>query len=303
VRPDRPAARNPATTPDTRIAEIAARQHGLVRTEDLRKAGVSASAVSRRKARGLLHRVHRGVFAVGHAALSREALWLAAVFAAGAGAALSHLDAAELWGLRRARGSISVVAPRKRTLAGVRVWRCNRLDPRDVTVRNGIPVTTVSRTIVDLAEILTALQLANVMYEAAHRGFLDLDAVEATAARLTGRHGFPTLEEAIDLHRQGSAGTKSEKEDAFHALIKGRLPDPIANVKVLGHQVDAFWPERRFIAEVDGPGHARPRARRRDARRDEALRAAGYTVIRFKDTDLDQRPEWVVQALMNGMPT
>jgi very-short-patch-repair endonuclease len=247
--------------------------------------------------------VHHGVYAVGHAVLSREAHWLAAVFAAGAGAVLSHLAAAELWGLRRAKGRVDVSVARRARVEGVRVHRCNRLDPRDVTVRKGIPVTTVARTIVDLAEILTSQQLANVMYEAAYRGLLDLEAIEATAARLTGRHGQVTLDEAIDLHRKGSAGTKSEKEDAFHALIRGRLPNPIANVKVLGHQVDAFWPERRFIAEVDGPGHRRPRARRRDATRDKQLRAAGYTVVRFWDTDLEERPEWVLQELMNGMPT
>ena len=139
-------------------------------------------------------------------------------------------------------------------------------------------MTTVARTIVDLAEILTAEQLANVMYEAAFRGLLDLEAVEATAARLTGRHGLATLQEAIDAHRKGSAGTKSEKEDAFHALVRGRMPKPIANVKVLGHEVDAYWPEFKLIAEIDGPGHGRPRARRRDARRDRELRAAGYIV-------------------------
>ena len=89
------------------------------------------------------------------------------------------LAAAELWGLRRAKGSITVVAPRQVRVAGVLVRRCNRLDPRDVTVRNGIPVTTVARTIVDLAEILTVEQLANVMYEAAYLGLLDIEAVEA----------------------------------------------------------------------------------------------------------------------------
>jgi very-short-patch-repair endonuclease len=272
-----------------------------VRTSDLRAAGLSSSAVSKRRARGLLHRVHRGVYAVGHAALSREARWVAAVFAAGAGAVLSHLAAAELWGLRRAKGRIDVSALRRARVAGVRVHRCNRLDPRDITVRGGIPVTTVARTIVDLADVLTALQLANVMHEAAFRGLLDLDAVRGTAARLAGRHGLPTLWEAIDAHNSGSAGTKSEKEDAFHALIRGRMETPIANVKVLGHEVDAFWPEHRLIAEVDGPGHARPRARRRDATRDKELRAAGYAVVRFTDADVEERPEEVVAALLNRM--
>jgi hypothetical protein len=214
---------------------------------------------------------------------------------------LGDLAATELWGLRKARGAITVIAPRQVRIKGVRVRRCNRLDSRDVTVKNGIPVTTVARTIVDLAELLTAAQLANVMYEAAYRGLLDLDSVRATAARLTGRHHAHVLDEAIDMHLAGSAGTKSEKEDAFHALLQGRVDTPIANVKVLGHEVDAFWPDHRLIAEIDGPGHARPRARRRDRKRDTGLRAAGYTVLRFRDIDVMERPEEVVQALIGVM--
>jgi predicted transcriptional regulator of viral defense system len=186
---------------DRRIADIAARQRGLVRTSDLQAVGVSASATSNRTARGMLHRIHRGVYAVGHLALSREAWWLAAVLAVGVGAVLSHLAAAELWGLREANGRIDVSTPRRRRVRGVRVHACNRLDPRDVTVLDGIPVTTVARTIVDLAEILTAPQLADVMHEAASRGLLDLGEVEAVAARLTGRHGIRVLEEALVAHR------------------------------------------------------------------------------------------------------
>jgi uncharacterized protein DUF559 len=279
----------------------------LVRTQDLRAAGVSATAASRRRARGQLHRVHLGVDAVGHAALSREARMLAAVFAAGDRAALDFRAAADLWKIRRGRPApITVVAPRLVRVAGVTVHRCKRLDPRDVTIRNGIPVTTVARTIVDLAEVLTVEQLTNVMYEAAFRGLLDLDEVRETAARLNGRRNLAVFEEAIEAHLKGSAGSKSEKEDAFHALGRGRWPRAIANVKVLGHEVDAFWPEFKLIAEVDGAPHERPRAKRRDRRRDRELTAAGYTVLRFTDIEIEQRPESVsarVQAAMNGMPT
>ena len=113
-------------------------------------------------------------------------------------------------------------------------------------------MTTVARTIVDLAEIETVERLTNVMYEAAYRGLLDLDELRAGAARLNGRHKLAVLEEAIEAHLKGSAGSKSEKEDAFHALGRGRFPKAIANVKVLGHEVDAYWPEFKLIAEVDG---------------------------------------------------
>ena len=198
-------------------------------------------------------------------------------------------------------GLITVVAPRQVRVVGVRVHRCNRLDPRDITIRNGIPVTTVARTIVDLAEILTSEQLANVMYEAAHWGRLDLEAVRETAARLLGRHGLAVLEAAIDAHLKGSAGTKSDLEDAFHLLIRDRMPKPIANVKVLGHEVDAFWPEFRLVVEVDGPGHQRPRAKRRDRRRDLERRKAGYVVLRFTDIEIEQQPRMVLETLRSAM--
>jgi very-short-patch-repair endonuclease len=179
--------------------------------------------------------------------------------------------------------------------------RCNRLDPRDVTIRNGIPVTTIARTIVDLAEILTPERLTNLMYEAAHWGRLDLDAVRDCAERLLGRHGLAVLEEAIDAHLKGSAGTKSDLEDAFHLLIRDRMPKPIANVKVLGHEVDAFWPEFRLVVEVDGPGHHRPRAKRRDRRRDLERRNAGYVVLRFTDIEIEQQPRTVLATLISTM--
>ena len=297
----------PPVPADAELARFAARQHGLVRTCDLRAAGLNGSAVSRRRARGVLHRVHHGVYSVGHGALSREARCLAAVFAAGEGAALDLRAAADLWRIRRGRpAAITVVAPRRVRIAGVRVHHCKRLDPRDVTVRHGIPVTTVARTIADLAEIETVERLVNVMYEAAYLGLLDLDELRACAERLNGRQHTAVLDEAIEAHLKGSAGSKSENEDAFHALGRGRWPKPIANVKVLGEEVDAFWPEFRLVVEIDGPGHDRPRARRRDRRIDRMLRAAGYTVLRFTDKEIERRPEVVVAAVydaMNGIPT
>ena len=245
---------NPLAPPDTRLAEIARRQHGLVRPQDLRAAGVSPSAASRPRASGKLHRVHPGVDPVGHSALSREARSLAAVFAAGEGAALDLRAAGDLWRIRRGRpAAITVVSPRRVRIEGVQVHRCKNLDPGDVTVRNGIPVTTVARTIVDLAEVETVERLTNVMYEAAYLGLLDLDALRACAKRLNGRRKLLVLEEAIDAYLKGSAGSKNEKEDAFHALGRGKWPKPIANVKVLGEEVDAYWPHFKLVVEIDGP--------------------------------------------------
>jgi hypothetical protein len=171
--------------------------------------------VSHRVRTGRLHRRHRGVYSVGHARLSQEGEWLAAVLAAGEGAALSHLSAAKLWNVwRRAVRGIDVLAPRRRQVNGVRVHTARRLDPCDMTVHNGIPVTTVPRTLVDLAEVLTAHQLANVIHEASFRNRFSSQATRAAMERANGRNRR-ALDQALALNAAGSAGTKSDLEDRF----------------------------------------------------------------------------------------
>ena len=121
--------------------------------------------------RGRLHRVARGVYAVGHVALSREGTFLAAVLEAGEGAALSHLAVAELWEVRKYRASvIDVVVPRRRRVTTATRIHRTTLHPRDVTVHRGIPVTTIARMLVDLTDVLTAHEVANVIHEAEYRG-------------------------------------------------------------------------------------------------------------------------------------
>src|SRR3954464_10382713 len=156
--------------PDALIAAVASRQHGLITVAQLARAGVGRSSVTHRLRTGRLHRRHRGVYSVGHARLSQEGEWMAAVLAAGEGAALSHLSAAKLWNAwRRVVRGVDVLASGRRRVKGVRVHICRRLDPRDVTEHRGIPVTTVPRTLVDLSAVLSAHQLANVIHEAAFR--------------------------------------------------------------------------------------------------------------------------------------
>jgi hypothetical protein len=285
------------------IAAFAAMQHGLVTLVQLLSAGLVHSQISRRVASGRLHRVHTGVYAVGHEVLSREALWHAAVLGAGEGAALSHVTAAELHGITRHRSSlIAVVSPRLRTLDGVRVRRYRTLDPRDVTTHRGIPVTTVHRTFVDLSDLRTPHQLANVIHEAAFKGRFVEAAVRDSMERANGRHHLHVLQRAITLYNKGSAGTKSGPEDAF-LLIQPFNPEPLVNTELHGFEVDFHWPDLELVVEIDGPGHTRPTTRRDDARKDRALKAAGYEVLRFTDTDVEEHPERVVAALTARRPT
>jgi hypothetical protein len=251
-----------------------------VTAAQLGSCGLSRSAIARRTAGRELHRVAAGVYAVGHVARSPEANWMAAVLGGGEGAVLSRFAAAKLLDVSRFPiPVIDVVTLRhRRDRPGVRFHRANDLDPRDLTTHRGIPVTTMHRTLVDLADVLTPHQLANVMHEAAFRGRLVEAAIRDSMARVWGRPRLWVVERALELHASGSAGTRSGAEDAFLASLDD---EPLVNVSFAGFERDFRWPERRLVVEIDGPGHARPHSRLDDAGRDATLRAAGYSVIRL----------------------
>ncbi len=270
-------------TPDETLARRANGQHGIVRTSDLRAAGLSSSAVSKRRARGALHLQYPGVYSVGHAVLSREGRWLAAVFAGGFGAVLSHLSAAALWRLIRYSPRIpDVLVPQgRRPIQGINFHQYRKFDPLDAMKYQGIPVTTVARTLIDLTDILTPDELANVIHEAQYRHRFNLEATQQAMQRANGRKNLKRLEEAITASLNGSAGTRSRNEREFLKLLEANnLPKPRVNTKVLGIEVDCVWPEHKLVAEIDGPGHARPRTQREDKAVDAALHAAGYTILR-----------------------
>jgi very-short-patch-repair endonuclease len=285
---------------DAAIAWIAGRQHGVVTTAQLLAEGSDNARIARAVAAGRLHRVYRGVYAVGHRGLSREGRWMAGVLAAGERAALSHLCAAALRAIRELRTDfVTVLAPKARRPKGpLRVYECRNLDPRDVTVWRGIPVTTVARTFVDLTDVLDAYELANVIYEADYLGLFDVAETWETMGRANGRHNLHVLEQALAINATGSAGTKSRRENA--ALRRARLaglPEPLVNVKLEGIEVDQYWPQWRLVVEVDGPGHRRARAKRMDAAKEAVLRAAGYDVVRVSGADE------IVQAIRNHLRT
>jgi hypothetical protein len=285
---------------DARIANLAARQHGVARLEQLLALGLDERAVSRLVAKGRLHRVHRAVYAVGHAGLSREGRWLAAVYTSGRGAGLGRRSAVEHWGVGRKRvPHPEVVVPRHRRGQGsIELIHSQTLEPSDVVVYKGIPVTHVARTLVDLTDVYTPHQLANVIYEAAFRKRFDLGATQRQLARANGRRGVGALKRAIELHLSGSAGTRSDLEDEFLALLgRARIAEPLVNTDVLDIEVDFHWPDRGLVVEIDGPGHARPRAQRVDERNERVLRAAGWDVVRFTEIDLRRQPYEVIERV------
>ena len=266
---------------DVQIAALAGAQHGVVTTAQLLAIGLNDQAIRRRVRDGRLHRVHRGVYAVGHAALSREGRWRAAVFACGETAALSHLSVAEFWNVSRwPTALISVVTASKHAPAGIDVHRSKHLDPElDMLVWKGLPVTNVARMCVDLTDELDPYQLAYVIYRAEYWHIFNRKATEAAMERANGRHNLHILERALELNASGSAGTRSAKEDAFR---RQQTDEPLVNVKVDGIEVDFHWRDERRIVEVDGVHHNRTATKLDDARRDEHFTGEGWSVTRVK---------------------
>lgn len=270
------------------MAELATHQHGVVALGHLEACGLSRRAVAYRGEGGSLHRVHRGVYAVGHPRLSVDGRRMAAVLACGPNAVLSHRSAAGAWGLRptaRARIEVTTTDRGRRGPPAIELHRVRHLDARDTTRLRAIPITTVARTLVDLAGILDPDALADAMHEAEVKRLLDVEAVEAAIDRANGRRGTTALRAALEEPSTGP--TRSELERRFRALCRsGGLPPARLNQPlIIGDRElkpDALWPAQRVIVEVDGEDvHRTRRGFHQDRRRDAALAAEGYVVVRF----------------------
>jgi very-short-patch-repair endonuclease len=289
--------------PDRRLARLAGRQHGVVTHRQLVAVGIRGSAIARRVAQGRLQRIYKGVFAVGHMQRTREARWIAAVMACGIGAVLSHLDAAALWRIYDGIGARThVTALRRRVVSGLWVHRARRLHPDDVTVKDGIPVTTVARTLVDLTDVLSSDRVLRALREADFLRLLDLDALDAAVQRAHGRKRLKVLRQALAHHRPGQI-VRSELEHRFLELVReAGLPHPEANVKVptrrRTYEIDCLWRDQRVAVELDGrAAHARAMAFEEDRARDSALSANGLRPLRFTWRRVTQEPDQVIAEL------
>lgn len=263
---------------DASAAEIASRQHGVIHISQLLACGLSRDGVLRRVRAGRLHRIHRGVYAVGHAGLSSRGRWKAATLALGANAVLSHQSAAELWGMLRERHGYPHVTvpgtadrPRRDRIV---THRSTTLTRRDTTIKDGIAVTTPSRTLKDLPQILEPKLVRAARRQA------EFDRLPLGTEHRTDR-------------------TRSELERELLCLCRRhRIPQPEVNVKIAGFTVDFLWRPQRLIVEVDGYGaHSGRQAFIDDRIRDARLAVAGYRVQRFDGWQLANEPKAVAQTL------
>jgi Transcriptional regulator, AbiEi antitoxin len=282
------------------LADLAKKQHGVVALEQLERLGYSRHSAGRAVRSGQLHRLHRGVYAVGHLNLAWEGRCLAAVLACGPSAVASHYSAAWLWGLLRTRpGTLHVTAPkRRRQRAGFRL-HFSSLAREDRSVCDGIPLTAVSRTVLDLAAVFDARRLERVLESSEELRIFDLRAVDALLAR-AGRHpGAGRLRRALAIYRDEPAFTRSQLERRFLGLVKAAgLPAPTMNFAIGEYELDAYWQWERFAVELDVYGtHGSRAAFERDRLRQEELKLRGIEMIRVTGSRLEQEPDTVVERV------
>ncbi len=278
-----------ATRPDIRLALLASEQWGVVDIADLRRCGLDKHAVARRVRAGRLHPIHKRVFAVGHTNLPQQARILASVKACGPDAYASRSASGELSKqivlLGDRRPDVLVLGATTRRHPEIRVHRTTRLDPRDVTRIQGIPATTVARTLVDLAADLTYEQLRRATREAQAQRLVALPQLVETLARLRPCRGAVNLARIVAT---GPAPTRSELEDVvLDLMLRGGLEHPDVNVPIHagGRRIvpDFRWPEQRLVVEADGARfHDGEIAREDDVERQALLEAAGERVIRVR---------------------
>jgi very-short-patch-repair endonuclease len=276
-------------TGDAAIAALAARQHGVVTTRQLAAAGIGERGVAHRVANGRLARIFRGVYRVGPVA-APYGLEMAAVLATGG--ALSHHSAAALWGFRPPHQGDPHVTVQDRDARSRRGLRVHRTTFLDAAVLHRLPLTTPTRTLHDLTPLLTPYELDRAVEEAIVRGL-------ARPRELTTR---PALRRATIEEPQI---TRSEAERRLRTLLRAaKLPRPETNTRIAGWEVDAVWPEHRLIVEVDGFAyHGNRAAFERDRRKDAALTAALYRVVRVTWRQLVNEPHAVVALLARLLAT
>jgi hypothetical protein len=294
----------PGGSLDAAIADLAERQHGVVARRQLLGLGLGRGAIRRRLDAKRLHLIHRGVYAVGHRRLSRLGWWMAAVLACGPDAVLSHRSAAVLWGiLEGSPASVEVSAPRQLAgRAGVRVHTTSIADD-ERAVKAGIPVTTVARTLLDLAAILPLHELNRALERAEALRLADPTPLTALLARHRGRPGTAKLKATLEQGPLRPVVTKSELERRFLTFVeRAGLPHPRTNVwlEIAGQwiEVDCVWPDQRVIVELDSRAYHRTSAAfERDRKRDRRLQAARWRPVRITDRALREEPGAVVADL------
>ncbi len=283
--------------PAARVWDLVREQHGVVTRSQLLALGVGSRSIEHRIAKGRLHPLWRGVYAVGRPEVSQKGRWMAAVLACGPTALLSHGSAAALWSIApvpRTRLSV-VVAGVLRRRPGVQVHRRRDLGPEHRREVAGIPVTDPVSTLVDLASCAPEWRVERAISEADRLGLLNSEALRRDVAELGPRPGMGCMRRLLGL----DALTDSGLERRFLEIVRAaNLPRPATQVSVNGYRVDFYWPELRLVVETDGwRYHRTPGEQATDRRRDQAHATSGLTTVRFGEDQIRRERKQVRRTL------
>lgn len=283
------------------LAGFAERQHGVVSIRQLTgPLGYSRSAVYRSVEAGHLHRLHPGVYAVGHTSLSTQGRCLAAVLACGPNSLLSHVSAAWLWDLTKTLPlPASVTTPLyRKPRPPLRLHEARALVASDRALREGIPVTSLPRTLLDLAATVRFHWLEKMVERSEELGLFDLRAVEELLSRTVGHHGHKRLREAIALYAPSSFTRSGLERRWLELVLAAGLPQPRMNYVEQGFELDCYWPEYLFAVELDVfETHGTRAAFERDRKRQEDLLLAGIVMTRVTGPRLKREPDEVVRRV------
>jgi putative AbiEi antitoxin of type IV toxin-antitoxin system len=244
--------------------ELAGRQHGVVARRQLLALGFNAREIEHRVRRGRLHPVMRGVYAVGWPRLTRKRRWMAEVLACGDGAVLSHRSAAALWEIGAERpGMVDISVTRRAELKrlGLHVRGRPSLRAANIISHAGIPVTTPTQTLIDLATELAPIEVERAVNEADKRDLIDPETLRESLDAYAGQPGAPALRRILD--KRTFRLSDSDLEILFRPIAAATgLPPPLTKQIVNGFEVDFFFPALGLVVETDGLRyHARPHNR------------------------------------------
>jgi hypothetical protein len=298
------------------LVAAATAQHAVISLPQLRALGLSDSAARKRAQRARLHRIHQGVYSLVPKQLLRPyGHWMAAVLACGPGAVLSHRTAAALHELRptqRVKVDVTVPGRTGRARKGIDVHRSTMLTRADVTIVNGIPCTSVARTLLDLAAVLPRRPVERAFDQAEIMQVLNLRAVDDTLRRNPTHPGVPTVNAILEEHYIGKTPTANELEEAFFAICRrasARIPEVNQWIDLDDGEppikADFLWREQRVIVETDGRSvHGTHQAQQRDPRRDQRAILAGWTPIRAPWRQVMSRPAELERVIVRlvGVP-
>jgi very-short-patch-repair endonuclease len=288
---------------DWLLGALAELQYGVVARWQLTLLGYGKNAIQNRIDSGLLKPLHVGVYGVGHTKLTRNGYFLAAVLAFGPRAVLSHRSAGVLWDLltsRQIKVDVTTHVSGQRHTRRIKAHRTRHLHPEDWTIKDGIPVTSVARTILDLAAILGPDRLRDLIDDAVRAELFDLDALERAMTRTPRRKGVRKLK-AILADYRGAPDLRSKFEKRFrHRLRKTPgLPEPLYNVQVAGYRADVYFPDYKLVIELDSRHfHLTPRAFEADAVRDAARLKQKIATLRITDKRFYGEPDAVIENVL-----